>query len=374
MVNKFYAVAIGRNPGIYSTWNEAKEQVNGFKGAKYKSFLTNEEAQQYILSFVNSNKTDNKTETIKNKKIKIESTKSSSSNIKNLKKSLSKKSKINDKPQNFGVVEMDYNTYKKLKKTGKSIGMLEYEINENYDDIIKIVLDSKNNLVKNKLVMNKFNEENIDEFHPLQWNRFKNTYYIFTDGSFQGGTKRSGYGIYFGESSNNISVRMPNNTTNNYCEMLSIYNTLRIIDRFINDIKYNIVIVSDSKLCIKSLTDWCYNWIKNGWKLSSGGDVKNKELVKKTFKLLCKVNNINLEGYLKNEITKKDILEGGIGLKHGKLKVKFLHQNSHLTLKKLLKENPGMINDFNDNKLKSNVKFMLWLGNEIADKLALGEL
>jgi len=29
----FYAVKIGRVPGVYQTWNEANEQIQGFKGA-----------------------------------------------------------------------------------------------------------------------------------------------------------------------------------------------------------------------------------------------------------------------------------------------------------------------------------------------------
>lgn len=45
---KFYAVKIGRKPGIYSTWNECKEQVDKFKGAIYKSFTTMDEAKAFI--------------------------------------------------------------------------------------------------------------------------------------------------------------------------------------------------------------------------------------------------------------------------------------------------------------------------------------
>lgn len=45
---KFYAVRKGRNNGIYNTWNECKEQINGFSGAEYKSFTTIEEAKAYI--------------------------------------------------------------------------------------------------------------------------------------------------------------------------------------------------------------------------------------------------------------------------------------------------------------------------------------
>ena len=45
---KYYAVAKGRKTGIFTTWNETKELVNGYHGAKYKSFKTLKEAQEYI--------------------------------------------------------------------------------------------------------------------------------------------------------------------------------------------------------------------------------------------------------------------------------------------------------------------------------------
>ena len=44
----FYAVRIGRIPGIYTTWAEAEAQVNGYPGAKHKKFATKEEAQAFI--------------------------------------------------------------------------------------------------------------------------------------------------------------------------------------------------------------------------------------------------------------------------------------------------------------------------------------
>lgn len=45
---KYYAVAIGTKPGIYTTWAECKKYVDGYPGAKYKSFLTKAEAQEFI--------------------------------------------------------------------------------------------------------------------------------------------------------------------------------------------------------------------------------------------------------------------------------------------------------------------------------------
>lgn len=41
---KFYVVWQGLSPGIYDTWEEAKAQVEGFAGARYKGFNSIEEA------------------------------------------------------------------------------------------------------------------------------------------------------------------------------------------------------------------------------------------------------------------------------------------------------------------------------------------
>ncbi|HDX9541509.1 MULTISPECIES: viroplasmin family protein [Bacillus] len=56
---KFYAVKVGRNKGIYETWAECKEQVDGFPGAEYKSFSTIEEAENFIGSTDTLTKGDN---------------------------------------------------------------------------------------------------------------------------------------------------------------------------------------------------------------------------------------------------------------------------------------------------------------------------
>lgn len=42
---KYYVVWEGRQPGIYSSWEECAAQVSGYSGAKYKSFTTEAQAQ-----------------------------------------------------------------------------------------------------------------------------------------------------------------------------------------------------------------------------------------------------------------------------------------------------------------------------------------
>lgn len=44
----FYAVAVGRNTGIYTNNEEAIEQVHGYPGFRMKKFLDYDEAEEYI--------------------------------------------------------------------------------------------------------------------------------------------------------------------------------------------------------------------------------------------------------------------------------------------------------------------------------------
>lgn len=45
MASKYYVIWVGRKPGIYTSWDEAKQQVDKYPKAKYKSFKTKAEAE-----------------------------------------------------------------------------------------------------------------------------------------------------------------------------------------------------------------------------------------------------------------------------------------------------------------------------------------
>lgn len=45
---KYYAVQIGKTPGVYNTWDECKSQIEGVKGAKYKSYSNPEDALKFV--------------------------------------------------------------------------------------------------------------------------------------------------------------------------------------------------------------------------------------------------------------------------------------------------------------------------------------
>lgn len=48
MAKKFYAVKKGYTIGVFSSWEECKQSINGFSGSEYKAFPSAEEAQAFI--------------------------------------------------------------------------------------------------------------------------------------------------------------------------------------------------------------------------------------------------------------------------------------------------------------------------------------
>lgn len=77
--------------------------------------------------------------------------------------------------------------------------------------------------------------------------------------------------------------------TNNRAELTAIKMILQ--DGLSNNIS---IIFSDSEYSINSITVWYKNWQRNGWKTTTGGDVKNKDLIEEILQL--KTNkNINFQ-------------------------------------------------------------------------------
>lgn len=54
--DKFYAVAVGHETGVYEEWADAKKQIDGVKGPKYKKFATREEAEEFVREGGKTNK------------------------------------------------------------------------------------------------------------------------------------------------------------------------------------------------------------------------------------------------------------------------------------------------------------------------------
>lgn len=54
-MGKFYAVKKGRKTGIFTTWAECQKQVSGFPKAEFKSFISKQEADDWLKEIKSSN-------------------------------------------------------------------------------------------------------------------------------------------------------------------------------------------------------------------------------------------------------------------------------------------------------------------------------
>jgi len=68
---KYYAVKVGKKPGIYQSWLECKQQVDGFSGATYKSFSSLKAAEEFLALKSSSVEEDQKNEDEIQKKLKV---------------------------------------------------------------------------------------------------------------------------------------------------------------------------------------------------------------------------------------------------------------------------------------------------------------
>jgi ribonuclease HI len=102
---------------------------------------------------------------------------------------------------------------------------------------------------------------------------------IYTDGASKGNPGRGGWGCYarFSDTNTQTAYGGELNTTNNAMEMKAVLYAMKALDDYRVPNKTKVIIYSDSMYVINGITNWCHNWIKNGWR-TKGGYVKNKKL------------------------------------------------------------------------------------------------
>lgn len=105
---------------------------------------------------------------------------------------------------------------------------------------------------------------------------------IFTDGACENNGKsnaKAGIGVWFGDNHQlNISKPVEGRATNNTAEIQACVEGLKVLEKHgVNKVQ----IFTDSQFTINCITKWIKNWKKNNWKTASGGNVKNKEDLKK---------------------------------------------------------------------------------------------
>lgn len=83
-------------------------------------------------------------------------------------------------------------------------------------------------------------------------------------------------------------------TTNNRMEMQALIEALKVLE-----IGSPLVIHADSQYVINGVTVWSRNWVRNGWRTASGGDVGNRDLWEELLQLyaLHQVRFVHVRGH-----------------------------------------------------------------------------
>ena len=109
---------------------------------------------------------------------------------------------------------------------------------------------------------------------------------IGTDGGCEPNPGIGGYGIVI-ELSRFETIKLKQGyrkTTNNRMELLSI---IKAVEYCIaqNWLKNSLLIFSDSRYAIKSVTEWSGKWQRNGWITANKNPVENQDLIKHFLKI-----------------------------------------------------------------------------------------
>ncbi|CAO3634299.1 unnamed protein product [Cunninghamella blakesleeana] len=218
----YYAVHKGYKVGVFNTWAECQKQIKGFKQAKFRKFPTKQEAEVFAKT---GTFTNNTTTTHK-------------------------------------FTESSNNTYKnKYNNSSDSNNQSNKRKHENEEDSGESPLSKRLATSKGDVI-------------------------VYTDGaSSHNGRKHAtaGYGVYWGDGDDrNVSLPLEGERqTNQRAEAMAIIKALEQS----KDMKETLEIRTDSQYCIKAITEWSINWIKNDWKTASGKPVQNMDLFKRMIQL-----------------------------------------------------------------------------------------
>ncbi|KAH0561332.1 ribonuclease H1 [Cotesia glomerata] len=247
----YYAVAKGRNPGVYHSWDDCKNEVNKYPGAVFKKFASADEAESFIAERSGSSYS------YKRSYSSYSSGYSSSSS----ENSVTKYFKRDSNTSNSKYTRVNYNNMNYSSSSSSS---------ESYSTGSRSFSSSNNG------GFNKDRDGRVD---------------IYTDGACtSNGSKnaRAGIGVYFGDDHpSNVSKPVRGRITNNSAEIEAVIEAATVAkNNGINKIRIN----TDSQFLINCQTKWMNKWKATGWVTSKKEPVSNREELQKMDRVLSELD------------------------------------------------------------------------------------
>lgn len=275
-VTKYYGVQSGRKPGVYTSWPEVLEQITGWRGPKHKAFKTRVEAEMFVAEAQQQGHSLVGMGAM-NGDVALES-------VEGAGETPTKKLKVGKAGKAGGKALKDENASPApaVLETGEyepGEGPLPEGAEDNFDPTI--TLDQTSGTARYKTAT-ELSRTKLQAIAPLKDSPIK----IYTDGSALSNGQAAangGIGVYFGPlDKRNVSEPLTGSKqTNQRAELTAILRALEVAPR-----DRKIVIITDSNYAIRCVTEWFRNWRRNGWQNSARKPVENRDLVQKVIEVL----------------------------------------------------------------------------------------
>ena len=290
---KWYGVRSGRVPGVYTSWHDVLDQITGWKGPKHKAFKTRVEAEEYVDETISTQLGPPNGYTYGAAESIEGYYEDGTPAGKKAKTSKSKKIEIKDENTSPRLAPYDEGEY----EPGEA--PLPANTEDGFDSAL--ILDRETGRLRYKTAAERTATRFVATVPaPLAPVR------IYTDGSSLANgqaTAIGGIGVYFGPADKrNLSEPLPGTRqTNQRAELTAVLRALEVAPR-----DRRLVILTDSKYAISCITEWFVNWRKNGWTNASRKPVENKDLVSKLVDMLEERIRMNAHRHFED-----DDVEGG---------------------------------------------------------------
>lgn len=375
---KYYAVKVGRIPGVYTSFGEAREQTNGFSKGHLKGFKTHEEAAAYI-SRPRAQQNNSRVQAAKAKAAEAEARAKAEAEAKAHAeweagqararaqtdarwRERAAQQDLSQAQRLAAEVERELEDAKALvdaKKRavisaritvngkteawaeaiahidGREKKQLLYASGDRlYDSLERAKGAADGKVIYKCYSMEQasyaFKKNGHATFQNLTGNdlsyvnnKGETVYQVFTDGSSRqngGAGAAGGIGVYFGQNNRlNVSGRLEgSHQSSQRAELAVALKAYRTIDSEGKGRKYEIL--TDSGYLIDCLTKWIFTWRRNDWRKGNGQAVKKQDLLSDLIDLQDKHPKIELKKVKGHMATLLEIkrLTGlrGLGLIH----------------------------------------------------------
>ncbi|KAI0360397.1 ribonuclease H-like protein [Trametes cingulata] len=227
----FYAVARGRVPGVYTSWDECQAQTAGFAGNKHQKFSSLEQAKQYLAA--NGVPTGSVAGSSTSTATQPAASTSSSSSKPSTSRAASSGSTLGRRTHGS-------KPYARTQPPASSPEVRSGR-NSQWAALSAEVIEDESG-----------------------WD------VVYSDGSCRGNGKLgsvAGIGVWWGENdARNLAERCPGGQTNNRAELIAIVRVLETTPHT----KRPLLIKTDSKYSISCFRHWMPKWLQNNFRTASG--------------------------------------------------------------------------------------------------------